>query len=184
TIPEEQSGKKVKCKKCDTVFVAGAGQQLTAAKEIAPSQLAEDEPRVEAVARRKRAEVREAAPRRRRDRYDDEDDDDYRPRRKSSGISGLALFLILGGVFGSLLIIIGSVIFVLWYWNSASTKPSQISVAEMQQHGGGADIPDVPDPGNNPAGEAAAKDNEIKHVDPPPPSPRELVFLSPTPKEA
>src|SRR3989442_9138147 len=124
TIPEEQNGKKVKCKKCDTVFVAGAaaGKEIPVAKEIAPSQLVEDEPRVEPVGRRKRAEAREAASPRRRERYEDDDEDDYRPQRKASGISGLALFLILGGVFGSLLIIIGSVAFVIWYWNSTSTK--------------------------------------------------------------
>jgi len=184
TIPEEQDGKKVKCKKCATVFTAGAGadRDVPAAKEIRPKPPEPDKPAAEPASRRKRVEVGEVVASRRRERY--EEDDDYRPRpRKTSGLSALGLFLILGGVFGSLLIIVGSVVFVMWYWNAASTKPTQLSVADMQQHGGAPDMPEVEREDNH-AGDAGAKEVEVKNVDPPPPPPRELVFISPTPKEA
>src|SRR2546428_731574 len=112
TVPEEQAGKRVKCKKCERDFTASAPEpkeDLPTAKALPAKKPERAEPREEdQVTRRKSAPAREAARSRRRDRYDD-DEEDYRPRQRTPakrGFSALALILVIGGIFGSLLIIV------------------------------------------------------------------------------
>src|SRR5438874_8800858 len=91
-IPEEQIGKRVKCKKCETVFTAGAQKvddDLPAAKILPAKEPRREEPRLEeVVTRRKTSPARDAGRSRRSDRYDDEEDD-YRPRVRKPAKGGI-----------------------------------------------------------------------------------------------
>jgi predicted Zn finger-like uncharacterized protein len=197
-IADAQADKKVRCKKCQTVFQAVA---LPVAEveppEDAPRRTkprAEPEREEERVTRRKRSDA-PAAPARSRSRHDrDYDDDDVvevrrrRSKSKRSTISTGAILLVVGGVCGSLLVVAVSIGFVVWLWNQDSKQdsaqnsnpvPVMRRQAAVQQIGG--------DPGGDEreADEKEPAQRRPGDREPPPlpPAPRLLEFLSPLPKE-
>src|SRR5207302_6755673 len=198
SVPETQDGKRVKCKKCETVFVAAAlkiEEDPPPAKEIPPKRPRQQDIEIEEAPRRRRPEERSVGASR-RDRYQDHDEDDdyeYRLRsRKASGggISVLGIFLIIGGVIGSLVVIASSIFLFVWLWNASSTsnKNSQplAGVDGNPRFVGGGPLVFNGNPNEddeNPK-EAAPNEGDAKQVDPPPSPPKELVFISPIPKEA
>jgi predicted Zn finger-like uncharacterized protein len=94
-LPDAQRGKKVRCKKCDSVFTVTAPARK-------PSRRADAD---EEDRRPARAPKRPAAVRARRDDGDDDEDEDEddRPRRKGGG--GLILLLLVGGGLAALLLV-------------------------------------------------------------------------------
>src|SRR5690349_584688 len=105
-VPEEQRGKRARCKKCETIFVAAAPEVRAdppVAKEVIPQPSRQDLDEREDVPRRPARPEQEDEPRgRRRQRpdYDEDFEEDDRPlrrRRKRSGLSSAAVFVIVGG---------------------------------------------------------------------------------------
>jgi predicted Zn finger-like uncharacterized protein len=193
-VPEDQLGKRARCKKCETVFVA-AGPEThpnpPVAQEVRPQR---PRPAVEEVddlpRRRIRPEPEDEPRSRRRRRFEDDFEEDDRPARRrdraASRISPLALTLIIGGVVGSLLIVVAGIFVIVWIITRpvtdkgpyAMTPADAPPVNNVGEPGGWEDF--EAEPKKNDKKEAEVKDNSP----PPPPPPRELVFVSPVPTAA
>ena len=131
-LAEEQSGKRVRCKKCETIFTA----ELPQAKPDVPSEELPAPSRPEPVDQegvaRRRPQPRAATPARRRDRYADDDQEDFRtsrPRARKRRSSHLGLFLIVGGVIASLVMVIGCAVLALWLFTREQTRNAGTQVA-------------------------------------------------------
>src|SRR5262249_30434487 len=131
-VPEEQRGKRARCKKCETVFVATAAETQAGppvAEEVMPQPSRPDLDERNDPPRRRSQPEREDEPRgrrRQRPEYDEDFEEDDRPlrqRRKSSGLSSAAVFLIVGGVVASLLFIAGGIILVVWMVSKTKEDP-------------------------------------------------------------
>jgi predicted Zn finger-like uncharacterized protein len=192
TIGEEQAGKKVRCKKCDTVFTAELPDVKAAEERVTPRRSG---PRPVEGAEEDRTERRRPQPRaaagRRRDRYE-EDEDDFGPRRARPGrrkASHLGLFLIIGGVVGSLFVVVGCIVLAFWLLTRepARNDPEQQQAAAQQLVRAMFQPPGAENNGqdaNHDDNKPEAAEANVKEPDPPPPEPKEPEFASPAPVEA
>src|SRR5207253_2553160 len=120
----------------------------------------------EAIERRR--SPRRGAESRRRDRYDEDDEDD-RPRRsiKKGKSSSLGIVLIVGGVLGSVLIVIAIALAAMWYL-TAPVKTEfaggfPVAQGPVKNFGGDDDVVDDDQADNNkkePVQNANAKEPE------------------------
>jgi predicted Zn finger-like uncharacterized protein len=135
-LPDTQRGKKVRCKKCDSVFTVTAPARKPARRP------AKDDEEVEVLPVRAVKRPAAVKPRRRDDEDDDEhededEDEDDRPRKKGGG--GLILLLLVGGGLAALLLVgVGIVVFA----GGDGTPRKNPPVAE----GGNDPNPPVPTP--------------------------------------
>jgi predicted Zn finger-like uncharacterized protein len=188
-LAEEQSGKRVRCKKCETIFTA----ELPQAKPDVPSEELPAPSRPEPVDQegvaRRRPQPRAATPARRRDRYADDDQEDFRtsrPRARKRRSSHLGLFLIVGGVIASLVMVIGCAVLALWLFTREQTRNAGTQVAFD-----GPRVLPVPPAGNGNGANGdidedkgeAPKEANVKEPDPPSPEPKEPDFISPVPAD-
>jgi len=123
-LADQQAGKKVRCKKCETVIAVKAAPEADAPPAKRPASAVRAEPPGRETERRVPARQPD---RPRRDR--DEDDADRRPIKKKSG--GMALWLILGGVGVALLLMLacGVVgVFMVGMYGGSSAGPSHVAV--------------------------------------------------------
>src|SRR5712692_1595742 len=173
-VAEEQTGKKVRCKKCEAVFTA----ELPQAKPDAPPEERAalrrpkekpDAPADEEMIERRRPQPRSAVPARRRDRYED-DDEDFRPRRpraRKRKSSHVGLFLIVGGVIASLFMVVGCVALALWLFTREPTKNGAAAEAAIEARVQALFVPppgddNGPDGDNNDNKPDAPKDANVK----------------------
>src|SRR5258708_7715484 len=110
-LADDQEGKKVRCRKCQTTFTVGGSKPRRAERfeKAAPTRPA-------------RGTTAKSAPepRRRRDRDDEEDDyEERRPRRreKEAKKSGPPMAFIIGGSVAASVLLVGGVIGLAVYAN-------------------------------------------------------------------
>ncbi len=127
TLADQQQGKKVRCKHCDSIFVVGAAAGKKAAPvEVTDKPAAKPRPAVVAAKRTKPARIT-------RDDDDDEDDfDDRGPKKGKAKKGGSALPWILG-IGGVVLVLaaIGVVVLIMSLKDDSSgSKPEVASTGE------------------------------------------------------
>src|SRR5262249_28971357 len=141
-------------------------------KERSPEP--EDQERME----RRRPEPRAATPARRRDRYADDDEEDFRPSRpraRKRRSSHVGLFLIVGGVIASLIMVVGCVVLAIWLFTRDETKsasrPQAVAVEDGPRMMFGPQAGDDNGPNGNDDDNKgdAAKDANVKEPEPPSP---------------
>jgi predicted Zn finger-like uncharacterized protein len=191
-VADAQLGRKVLCKKCQTVFLADlptAEVEEPAKKPTTPSRIKPKPERDddEEITERRRPERRAAASRRR----DEDDEDDDRPRRsivkKRKASSGAGMLLIVGGVVGSFLLLVGLGLLALFLiTREPKSEPNRPAIALQQNPGFQRNVqPDDNPPENHQEKKVdQAKEDDGKDADPPPPPPRQLLFETPLPLEA
>jgi predicted Zn finger-like uncharacterized protein len=127
-LADDQDGKKVRCKKCQTIFNVGGAKPRRAERSTAPQA---ERPM------RSGAAKTVPAPRRRRDRDEEEDDyeEERRPRRrgKEPVKSGPPMALILGGSAAAAVLLVGGVIgLIVWSRSGKEDKENKDQVASTQ----------------------------------------------------
>lgn len=169
---DDQCGRRVRCKQCQAIFYAAGpeegvhvaaadgaeeGQKTTAANPAVTGNAGQGDraARAESPSRKKKA-----------------------PRK----IPPFALFLIIGGVGGSLVIVAASIVICIWLWiNPPEFTKHPEGLARIP---GGHNFPLQPPPRVEDAADANGKDVDPQGADVPqplPPPPRELEFASPLP---
>jgi predicted Zn finger-like uncharacterized protein len=189
---DDQRGRRVRCKQCQAIFLASAGpvplpgptEEASVVPAISPIALAAGNPGPEPVAGRSattaNAPKRPAA-----------SSHETRPRTKKvpRKIPLLALFLILGGVGGSLFIVAASVVLCIWLWryplDTWQTAKAPHSLMLVPRHRPFAlPAPGIPgkDLGDAGGPDLTPPDADAPPRDPPPP-PKEPAHSVPLPLE-
>ena len=166
-VPHEHAGKRVRCKQCQTSFLAPPPEQAAAekkeVKQAKPAAVEEVHIVTAADVRpmpgKLSSEIVTPKRRSRNDRGRDEKEDEPRRRKKSArkkSMSGVALVLLLGGGLFAFLVIVGVVTVGAW-WLWPEDKKSSI-VPPLAQF--------VPKNMDDLKGNVAAADDEDDEDDP------------------
>jgi predicted Zn finger-like uncharacterized protein len=123
-LADDQEGKKVRCKKCQTAFTVGDSKPR---REEKPAKNGSDR-------RPLRAPTAKSASgsRRRSDRDRDDDVEDRRPRRREREIkkSGPPMALIIGGSVAAAVLVVGGIIGLAVYANKSNKEDKKDSTEE------------------------------------------------------
>ncbi len=168
-VPDELSGKRLKCKKCGEAFVARPADDApapTAKPRSRPSSNEDDEPRRPARATRPRAEDEsDDEPRARPARDEDDEMDEPRPEKKRKKKKAKTPVGLIVGVAIAAVLLIGGGIFAAIYFGG-DTKPTTAGTDVARNADGSPKMPSFG--GGGPIGKKggnAGPNTWVEHVD-------------------